>query len=348
MNILMISGDGKILQEGSVVYERMRMQAYILGKLVVFVRGKPARVMLGMDREESYVEGFGGSKPLAFLKMFSAAQRDDFDVVTAQDPFYLGFLGWLIARGKGVPLELQVHTDLFSPEFIRGNGSLKVTLAKFLLRRADHVRVVSRRIKDDILSLRLRSSEAVSVVPVFIDLAKVGHVEVYEFHQHPVSFSKSILVAARLHRERCVGDAIALIAKLPEDVALFIAGQGAERPKLEALACSLGVENRVVFLGHVVDMFPLYKGADLYLNTSRYDGYGASIVEALAMGCPVLSEDVGVAAEAGAVVAPREEWAETILPMLENGERVSLQMHVLGKEEYGEALRQSFSFVQQH
>lgn len=344
MNILMISGDSKILSVESEVYARMVMQAYALGRLVVFVRGKKtSRIMLGLDEEYSFVQGFLGSKPIAFLKMFVASQSEEFDVVTTQDPFYLGLLGWFIARGKGVPLQIQVHTDVFSPEFLKFNGYFRILVAKFLLRRAQHVRVVSRRIKDSLLQLNIKAP--ISIVPVLINVPKPYEIESYDFSKHISGIKKYVLVVARLHRERCVDDAIRLIAKLPKYVGLCIAGDGAEKLALQDLARKLGVENRVVFLGYVKNVFPLYKGADLYLNTTHYDGYGASMVEALAMGCPVLSEDVGVAPEAGAVVAAREEWAGIAASLLANKEEARLQMPLLSKEVYAEELLSSFSFV---
>jgi putative flippase GtrA len=45
-----------------------------------------------------------------------------------------------------------------------------------------------------------------------------------------------------------------------------------------------------------------YKTADCFLITSDYEGYGMTIVEALAAGCPVVSTDVGIAKEAGASI----------------------------------------------
>src|SRR3989338_11308195 len=39
------------------------------------------------------------------------------DVVSAQDPFETGLAGWLLARHFGVPLPVQIHTDLFSPSY---------------------------------------------------------------------------------------------------------------------------------------------------------------------------------------------------------------------------------------
>lgn len=59
--------------------------------------------------------------------------------------------------------------------------------------------------------------------------------------------------------------------------------------------------------------------ADVVLCTSLYESWGASIVEALAAGVPVVAPDVGVAKEAGATVVPRAQLAEAVVRVLEEG-----------------------------
>jgi len=61
--------------------------------------------------------------------------------------------------------------------------------------------------------------------------------------------------------------------------------------------------------------------ADLLLVTSQYEGYGRQIIEALAARVPVLSTDVGVAREAGAIVATEQNFADSLKQWLTNGPR---------------------------
>ena len=73
------------------------------------------------------------------------------DVVTVQDPFETGLIGWVIARTSGSAFHVQVHTDFRSPAFRRSLlNRLRVALARFIIGRADRIRVVSERIKDSI------------------------------------------------------------------------------------------------------------------------------------------------------------------------------------------------------
>ena len=80
-------------------------------------------------------------------------------------------------------------------------------------------------------------------------------------------------------------------ARLPE-VMFVIAGEGPERAALEDLSRGLGLADRVRFLGFVKEMPELYQGLDLLLLTSHFEGTPLTVLEAMAMGVPVVASRV--------------------------------------------------------
>jgi glycosyltransferase involved in cell wall biosynthesis len=93
---------------------------------------------------------------------------------------------------------------------------------------------------------------------------------------------------------------------------LLVAGTGALRPDLEALAVDLGVAGSVRFLGARSDVDALLASASVFLAPRGDEPYGLSVVEAMAHGTPVVagrggghSETVGVVD--GAVLVPEED-----------------------------------------
>jgi len=99
-----------------------------------------------------------------------------------------------------------------------------------------------------------------------------------------------ILCAGRLVAQKNLALALNAFACLGiGDAALTIAGDGPERPRLEALARRLGIDRRVRFCGHVPDIGPLLRDSDLLLSTSLFEGYPGVIMEALAAGLPVVT-----------------------------------------------------------
>ena len=98
-----------------------------------------------------------------------------------------------------------------------------------------------------------------------------------------------IVAAGRLMPQKDLGLALATVAALGPEWRLDILGDGRERGRLEARAMALGVAGRVTFAGHVPDTAPYLARAAVFLCTSRYEGYPAVLVEALAAGTPVVT-----------------------------------------------------------
>ncbi len=138
-------------------------------------------------------------------------------------------------------------------------------------------------------------------------------------------FSSRVLVMSRLEPEKDVAFAIRTFAEnAPVTSCLIIVGDGNERPSLESLVKTLPCRERIFFEGWQ-DPSAYYKIADLVLVTSRYEGYGLVIIEALAAGTPVISSDVGIAREAGAIVTSFDEFPEKLVSWFHNGPR---EMHL--------------------
>jgi glycosyltransferase involved in cell wall biosynthesis len=70
---------------------------------------------------------------------------------------------------------------------------------------------------------------------------------------------------------------------------LTILGEGAERANLEALVARLGLGQRVRMPGREADPFPYYRGADVFVLSSRFEGFPGVLVEAMGMGAPVIA-----------------------------------------------------------
>jgi len=102
--------------------------------------------------------------------------------------------------------------------------------------------------------------------------------------------------------------ALALARAQVPGLALWVAGDGALRPGLEALGAELGLASAVTFLGERRDVGALLAAADLFVLASESEGLPVSLLEAMAAGRPLLTTDIGAmpeiiqAAGAGRVV----------------------------------------------
>ncbi|MFH1036326.1 MAG: glycosyltransferase family 4 protein [Pseudomonadota bacterium] len=74
---------------------------------------------------------------------------------------------------------------------------------------------------------------------------------------------------------------------------LVIAGEGPERPRLEALARELGLAPRVSFLGYRQDALDWINALDIFCMAPRAESFGLAFLEAMACGKPVVASRVG-------------------------------------------------------
>lgn len=102
----------------------------------------------------------------------------------------------------------------------------------------------------------------------------------------------------RLHPTKHFDAAIRLLPRRP-DWHFAVAGQGAERPVLEALAAELGVTDRVHFVGELsaAGVAVLLRALDVFVFPSTGETFGLSVVEAAQTGVPTVSNALPVLKE---------------------------------------------------
>lgn len=101
-----------------------------------------------------------------------------------------------------------------------------------------------------------------------------------------------IVTVGRLVPQKGYDKLIPIIAKLREKgsyIHLLIIGTGTELANLEHISRQYGVADSVVFMGYQKNPYPIMRQADLLVCSSRVEGFGLTIVEAMILGLPVIS-----------------------------------------------------------
>ncbi len=309
MQVLSLSTDAEILRPNSPVAVRMAAYAAHVDALHIVVYTKiqeagPASLQLA---PKLFVYPTRTPARSAFFRVaydravaiVDAAPTATW-VLTTQDPFETGLVGAWIHRKYKMPWQVQVHTDFLNPAFKTSwMQRLRAWIGMMIVRRADTIRVVSHRIKDSIVAAIPLLADRITVLPIFVDTAAIAKASAgVDVHAQYPGRTPIILMASRLTTEKQIPlaiDAVKQFAVTHPKAVLLVLGDGSQKAALESYAKRINAP--VVFVPWVDAVLAQYKSADIFLNTSAFEGYGRTLVEAHAAGLPIVSTDVGIARE---------------------------------------------------
>ena len=224
MKIISISLDKKIFEENSATRQRQIEYGKLCRQMHIIVLGKSGvapKCSRDSLSEKVMAYEVSGNNFKRFFGAYKLAKeiiiKEKSDLITAQDPFATGLLGWLLKRKFSIPLQLQVHTDFLSPYFRKESIKNRnfVLLAKFLIPKADGLRVVSERIKKSVVSCFRFHISRIFVLPIFVDAEKIKNAPVNaDLRKKYPQFDFIILMALRFSREKNIGLAIDAMAEI--------------------------------------------------------------------------------------------------------------------------------------
>lgn len=289
MRILNISLDRRVLDPSTVVAQRQ--VEYFRGHEVSFI----------------VLENPKKSKLSIFLSAWTEARRArGFDLVTTQDPFFCGWIGRLAARRMKVPLHVQDHSGAFAREPFGWKERVLYPMARSIVKHAQRIRTVSQRGKRGLMALGISESK-IDVIPIATDVVSFSRVD------RSRSLPNEILSIMRLEQEKGVDvllRAFVDVQKARPQTSLVIVGDGSLRKAYERMARRLGIGASVLFVGNESDVKPFLARAGVYVQPSRFEGWGLAVIEAAAAGMPIVMSDAGCAGEvirdgeSGLVVPP--------------------------------------------
>jgi glycosyltransferase involved in cell wall biosynthesis len=147
---------------------------------------------------------------------------------------------------------------------------------------------------------------------------------------------------AQLYNRKAIDVLIEAVALLPNEIRgqFVVLGDGPEQAALEALIAARGLQENFLLMGFVPNAVSYLKGFDLFVLSSRREGFPYVILEALQAGLPIVATNVGgvaeALAEAGFLVNP-DAPAELAAALTQ----VLGALHRHGTEHFSELSRQS-------
>jgi glycosyltransferase involved in cell wall biosynthesis len=196
----------------------------------------------------------------------------------------------LVAVAAAILSGSQTRTVLWEHQIYLDNAPLRERLASRLMAtlypRADCVVAVSQGVGENLRN-RFQVESTVIYNPIDLDgvranAGKEARHDWFENRSSPV-----VVSAGRLEAPKDFETLLHAVAQL--DTRLIILGEGIDRPKIEKLARDLGIADRCFLPGFVLNPHAWMARADVFVLSSRSEGFGNVLVEALACGVPVIS-----------------------------------------------------------
>jgi len=259
---------------------------------------------------------------------------DDYDIIHVHMPDPMANLALFFARPKS-KIVVQWHMDIVRQKLLL---PLYKPLLVWLFKRADLILLSSQKVKKE-SQFKEFFKEKGEVLPLPFDNEEFKKAGIDEsFKRRILELSKKrkiVLSVGRLVYYKGFDVLIKAGKLLPEDLTIFIVGEGPLRRKLEVLIKKLNLQDKVFLLGEIVDrskLFACYEVCHLFCLPSLYrsESFGIVQLEAMSFGKPVISTripasgvcEVNIDGETGLCVEPGDEkaLAEAILTLIKDKE----------------------------
>lgn len=243
--------------------------------------------------------------------------KTDFDLVHAVS------LGYKIATNKPYVVTIHDIGPLTHPQFFgkRSEWIMKTSL-KQAIKKADAFICVSNTTAIELgnyvsmkYKIDLTDRIFVSLEGVSEDFFNPTDKSQNDFNFLLNSNKSFILAVGKISPRKNLGGVIEAMAnikcKIPHHL-VTVGGDGWDFHSVKKMAASSGIEDRIHFLGYVndSDLMSLYRKADALVYPSLFEGFGLTVLEAMASGCPVITSNISslpeVAGSAGILVNPND------------------------------------------
>lgn len=244
-------------------------------------------------------------RPRALRRAESDLARERFDLVHVQTPFLAHYSGLRLARRLGVPCIATYHT-LFEEYLYHYVPAVPRAALRALARRVsraqcnalDAVVVPSSAMRDTLA--RYGVTAPTEIVPTGIPLADFACGDGTRFRaDRGIDPARPLLLyVGRVAFEKNIAFLLRVLARVRAsrpDALLVICGEGPAVRSLQRAAHALGVASSVLFAGYLdraSALLDCYRAADVFVFASRTETQGLVLLEAMALGVPVVSTAV--------------------------------------------------------
>ena len=264
--------------------------------LVVDIAG-PRDVPVDLPKDPLELQipsGVWGGHGRARARIRSLVGDGDYDVVHAHG-LRAGIDSGIACRGLGKPVFLTVH-NLVHPEIAgRLRAVFHARAEPLAVRLTTHTFAASHQIAQHLRAVAPRYGNKIETLHAPVgDPPRVTRSRAEVRSELNLAEDEQLVVtAARLAPQKALHVMIDAVARLPREVHLAVVGSGPLEDELRARASRLGIDDRVSWLGFRSDVGDFIAAADVLCLSSVWEAVALAAQEAVLLGTPVVSTDVG-------------------------------------------------------
>lgn len=229
--------------------------------------------------------------------------QNKIDLIVVQDPFVTGLIGYLLKKEFRLPMNVNDVCDFIdNPFWIREWWVNRIfnPIGKFILKRADSIRVDSKKEREKLISLGIRKNRVWNIPFILNDADKfIGTQADDEFRNKILGekYEHIVLFVGRFEDQKdlpTLFKAVKRVIQSQPRTLFLIVGDGKKSNELRAMAESLGIKDNLLFLGWV-DYFELpkyYAACDAFILTSKYETSPRVVIFACLSRKPIVATDV--------------------------------------------------------
>jgi N-acetyl-alpha-D-glucosaminyl L-malate synthase BshA len=230
----------------------------------------------------------------------NAVEQFDLDLLHAHYAVPHATSAWL-AKELLDRAEFRIVTTLHGTDItLVGQDPSYFSITRFSIRKSDGLTAVSEFLRRETHRRFDIPLADVHVIPNFVDLEKYRR-DAYPCHRSKLTQAGESIVThiSNFRAVKRVEDVVRIFARIVARVParLLLVGDGPDRARVQETADTLGVANRVLFLGKQNSVAELLACTDLFLLPSETEAFGLVALEAMACGVPVVATRTGGLAE---------------------------------------------------
>ncbi|MFH1772350.1 MAG: glycosyltransferase [Candidatus Omnitrophota bacterium] len=236
---------------------------------------------------------------MALIELIFLMRRRRYDIVHSHNS-KAGFITRLAAKLARIPIIIHtIHGFAFHDFEQPSRRGIFIALERFAAPFADKLIVISKPLMEWGLRLKIGKPEQYVTIYSGIDLGRfnrIGDIADKKREFAIPSQAKVIGVVSKLWEgkgHKCVLLAIKQIVSRIPDIKFMFVGEGYLRKDLENLSLELGIRDHIVFTGFRNDIVELTAIFDIAVLASFFEGMGRVLLEAMALGKPVVASKVG-------------------------------------------------------